>query len=192
MSSLYEVVSRHDDARGVGRCLCGWRDPVLQGLRSTERRLQTEQPGDTTTIRHVADASGIPDVSIPDDLTTRHDPDTTYGMCTMPPTATVSLLDKPAGGSLVLDWARPCAALTAWGLPMGRGATMSSLTFDHSYRHWSPLHLTLTLPPSVRPNEGMEASSARVGRRDLHLSGSGSVRLSHRPVPWPGGCPDRP
>ena len=110
-------------------------------------------------------------------------------MCTVPPTATISLLDKPAGGSLVLDRVLPSAALTGWGLPMGRGTTVGSLTFDHSHREWSPLHLTLTLPPYARADECMEAGKARVGRRDRDLSGQGSVRLSRGPVPWARGCP---
>ena len=58
-------------------------------------------------------------------------------------------------------------ALSAWNFPVSRGATIGSLSFDHNHRQWSPLHLTLTLPPSVRPNEGMEASTARAGRRQV-------------------------
>ena len=35
--------------------------------------------------------------------------------------------------------------------------------------------------------EGEEAARARVRRRDRDLTGLGSVRLSHPPVPWAGG-----
>ena len=184
MRSLCKVITRKNKLVSVGRSLCRWRDPAKPGQRASEGRQRFDLPGDTRTIRRVADATGTAHASILDDLTAREGPDTTSLMRTMPPTATVSLLDKPAGGSLVLDRALPSAALTGWGLPMGRGTTVSSLTFDHSRRKWSPLHLALTLPPYAWADECMEAGRARVGRRDRDLSGQGSVRLSRGPVPW--------
>ena len=89
----------------------------------------------------------------------------------MPHTATISLLARLTGGSLIVVRAFPIPALMGWGSIGALGPTSESFTCDRTHPQSAPVDPILTPGPYRLSREGEEAGSPRFHRRDRDLSG---------------------